>query len=311
MRGITRCRLLQPQQTQVHKRLLRRRFTSSPGRAESFDFETAVNRRTDAESSVKWGRYGEGVLPMWIADMDFRAAPCVIDALHERVQHGVFGYASPSAGLNTATIEYLQRRHGWQVDPAWIVWLPGLVPALNMACQVAGEKGDSVLVPCPVYTPFLHAPRNNGRQLHPLPLLPLPAAGGSRQQQQGRAATTWELDWDAMDAAVSPESGEPRPCAFLLCNPHNPTGHCWPERTLQRLGEWCIRHDVLLCSDEVHADLVLDPTVRHVPVGSLSPEIGQASISLFAASKTCECGRVRYLVLSTVACGLLVHTMLC
>ena len=218
------------------------------------------------------------MLPMWVADMDFRSPPCVVEALTARIQHGVFGYTKPSAGLTEATLQYLLEHHRWHVEAEWLVWLNGLVPALNLACCAAGNPGDGVLVPTPVYTPFVLAPRNSKRTLVSLPLLP-PEHNDSE----------WQLDWAAMRAAVaspSQSAGGGKPVAFLLCNPHNPTGHCWSENTLRELGQFCVEHELLLCSDEVHADLILDPSVQHVPVASLSPEIANTTISLFAASKT-------------------------
>jgi cystathionine beta-lyase len=210
--------------TGTHRRLLSHpRPTAALGRrlqhykttvgGQLFDFNARVDRCSDGESSLKWGRYRkageEGVLPMWVADMDFRSPPCVLDALRARVEHGVFGYATPPAALVEATQKHIAARHGWEVHPEWLVWLNGLVPALNLVCRIAGEPGDSILVPTPVYTPFLTAPRNSERVLHALPLLPVLHGG------------CWSLDWRAMHAAVT-SSSQPRPRAFLLCNPHNP-----------------------------------------------------------------------------------------
>ncbi len=227
--------------------------------SSSFDFDHPPDRR--GTDSVKWGRYeGRDVLPLWVADMDFPSPPAVIEALRRRVEHGVFGYGAPWPSLVEAVVEHLAREHGWSVDPGWLVWLPGLVTGLNVACRaVAGAAFTAV----PVYPPFLTAPA----RLATAPLR--------------RGAARWEWDLPAVEAALAPDVR-----LFLLCHPHNPVGRLWDEAELWALAELAERRDLVVCSDEIHAGLVLDPARRHRSFATLSPEAARRSITLLAPSKT-------------------------
>ena len=232
----------------------------------TFDFDTVPERR--ATDSQKWQKYaGRDVLPLWVADMDFKSPPAILDALHRRVDHGVFGYARPVRSTVDAVVAAMEQRYGWKIDPAWIVWLPGLVVGLNVTAQAFAEPGEEVLTVGPVYPPFSSAPRNSGRTPVSVPWV------------QGRAG--WELDWDALERAVTP-----RTRLFYLCNPHNPLARVWRRAELERLAEFCLHHQLVLCSDEIHCDLVLDDSLPHVPSALLSPEIAARTITLMAPSKT-------------------------
>lgn len=224
-----------------------------------FDFDASPDRR--GGDSVKWNRYaGRDVLPLWVADMDFAAPPAVIEALLRRVEHGVLGYASPGHSQSEAVVEYLDRAFGWRVEPSWLVWLPGLVSGINVACRaVEGAVFSAV----PVYPPFLSAPA----QLVTAPLR--------------RGAERWEWDLPAVEAALAPAVK-----LFLLCHPHNPVGRVWTAGELRAIARLAEERDLVVCSDEIHAGLVLDPDVRHVPFASLSPEAARRSITLMAPSKT-------------------------
>ena len=231
-----------------------------------FDFDHAPERR--GTDSQKWQKYaGRDVLPLWVADMDFVSAPPILDALRARVDHGVFGYARPTASTVEAVTGALAQRYGWKVDPEWIVWLPGLVVGLNVTAQAFAGPGEEVLTLTPVYPPFTSAPRNSGRS----PVgVPFTLAGGK-----------WEIDWDALERAVTP-----RTRLFYLCNPHNPLARVWRRAELERLGEFCVRHNLVLCSDEIHCDLILDPSLPHVPSATLSPALAARTVTLMAPSKT-------------------------
>lgn len=243
-----------------------------------FDFETPIDRLTPPiDDSIKWGRYarhharGQDVLPMWIADMDFSAPPAVIEALETRVQHGVFGYPHPTPAVRDAVLLHLERDLGWSVEADWLVWLPGLVTGLNLACRAVGDAGDAVLTAVPIYPPFMSAPTLSHRQLLTIPLV----------HQHGQ----WAWDFAALEAlAVSPEGQRIR--LLMLCNPHNPVGCVWDRETLIRLGQLAERHDWLICSDDIHAELVLEPGCRYTPLASLSPALAQRTITLLAPSKT-------------------------
>lgn len=234
----------------------------------SFDFDHPPERR--GTDSQKWQKYaGRDVLPMWVADMDFRAPPAVIEALQRRVADGVYGYARPVPSQVAAVVETLSQLHGWTIDPEWIVWLPGLVVGLNVTATAAAAPGEEILCLTPVYPPFMSAPRNAGR----VPVtVPLAYATASR---------TWEIDWDALERAVTP-----RTRAFFLCNPHNPVARVFRRDELEKLAEFCVRHRLVLCSDEIHCDLILEPGLRHIPTGTLGGAIAQQTITLIAPSKT-------------------------
>lgn len=234
----------------------------------TFDFDTPLERRTT--ESTKWQYYGPDVLPMWVADMDFRSPEPVIRALRDRVEHGVFGYAMTPPQLPVGICEWLDRRFHWTVRPDQIIFLPGVVAALNAVCRIAGVAGDGVLVQTPVYPPFLHAPASNNRILQTAQLV---------YEQKDRIAQ-YAIDFDAFEAAITPETR-----LFVLCHPHNPTGHDYRPAELERLAEICFNHNVLICSDEIHGDLLLGGTT-HTPTASLSPEIAEKCITLMAPSKT-------------------------
>ena len=232
----------------------------------SFDFDTAPARR-DTDSQ-KWQKYaGRDVLPLWVADMDFKSAPAILEALHRRVDHGIFGYARPMQATVDAVVAAMEQRYGWQIEASWLVWLPGLVVGLNVTAQAFAEPGDEVLTVGPVYPPFMSAPKNSARTTVVVPWL---LSGG-----------TWILDWEALERAVTP-----RTKLFYLCNPHNPLARVWRREELMRLGEFCTRHNLVLCSDEIHCDLILDPALPHVPTAVLSPEIAARTVTLMAPSKT-------------------------
>ena len=233
----------------------------------NFDFDTVPERR--GTDSQKWQKYaGRDVLPLWVADMDFLSPPAVIAAVQARAAHGVFGYARPMKSSVDAFVNALAARYGWRVDPAWIVWLPGLVVGLNVTAQAFASPGDEVLTVTPVYPPFMSAPKNSGRVSVQVPLL------------LDAAAQRWEIDWAALEHAVTP-----RTKLFILCNPHNPVARVWRRDELGRLGEFCTRHNLVLCSDEIHCDLILDD-LPHVPTAMLGDEVARRTITLMAPSKT-------------------------
>jgi len=232
----------------------------------TFDFDTVPGRL--GTDSQKWQKYaGRDILPLWVADMDFKSPPAVIEALRRRVEHGIFGYARPVPSTVEAIVKALQQRYGWTIDPTWLVWLPGLVVGLNITAQAFAAAGDEVLTLTPVYPPFMSAPKNSARTSTTVPFT----------LRAGR----WEIDWEALERAVTP-----RTKLFYLCNPHNPLARVWRREELVRLGEFCVRHDLILCSDEIHCDLILDPALPHIPTGTLGADIAKRTVTLMAPSKT-------------------------
>jgi cysteine-S-conjugate beta-lyase len=229
-----------------------------------FDFDAIIDR--SGGDSIKWNKYaGRDVLPLWVADMDFAAPPPVLDALHRRVDHGVFGYGQPWPSLVDAVIEHLEREYAWHIEPEWIVWLPGLVTGLNVACRAV--EGP-VFTATPIYPPFLSAPVLAGRTLTTTPLV------------CGDEAWSWDF---AATASVLKQSGAR---LWLLCHPHNPVGRVWRDEELTQIAALAVKHDLVVCSDEIHCGLVLDGTRRHRSFASLSAEAAQRSITLLAPSKT-------------------------
>jgi cystathionine beta-lyase len=231
----------------------------------SFDFDAPIDRR--GTFSEKWDRYGSDVIPLWVADMDFAAPEPILEALRARIEHGVFGYTRVPPELLEVFCAHVHNRHGWTISPDWLVPIPGLVCGLNITCAAVGRPGDSVLTATPVYPPFFSAPKNADRAVIRVPL----ACTGER----------WHFDLDAVERAIRPDTR-----LFLLCNPHNPVGRCFDRDELLAVAELRERHDLVLCSDEIHNELILDEGKRHIPIASLDPAIARRTITLMAPSKT-------------------------
>ena len=240
-------------------------------KATEFDFDTTVNRRGTA--AVKWDKYrDQRVIPMWVADMDFACAPPIIEALHRRVDHGIFGYSNPPEGLTEATLAYLRNEYGWNIKPEWIVWLPGLVVGLNVVSRAFGSEGDDVVTAVPIYPPFLSAPANASRNVIRVQMTESEGLG---------SGGLWRWDIDALERAITPRSR-----VLLLCNPHNPVGRVFTRDELGQIAEVCRKHGLILCADEIHAGLILDRDKTHIPMASLGGEISDRTVTLLSASKT-------------------------
>ncbi len=232
----------------------------------SFDFDRPIDRHDTA--SLKWEKYaGQDIIPLWVADMDFAAPAPVLDALQRRIEHGVLGYTRPPSSLAQTVVAMLHQQFGWRIAPEWLVWLPGLVTGINVACRAVGNAGDGVVTATPVYPPFLSAPQLSGRELVTVPLC--------------QDDTGWHWDLDRLESCLSP-----RTRLLLLCSPHNPVGQIFRPEELADLVAICERHDLVICSDEIHGDLVLEPSRRHVPTASISPAAQNRCITLMAPSKT-------------------------
>jgi cystathionine beta-lyase len=233
----------------------------------SFFDEPFERRGTD---SLKWGAYERhpGTLPLWVADMDFRSAPAITEALTQRAARGDFGYALDSQAAIDALIAYHQTVDGFTIDPASVVPVPGLVCAMNILCRAIGTPGDAVATTVPVYAPFLEAPGLSGRTLVTAPM---------GRDPQGRPA----FDLAALDAALPPSTR-----LFFLCNPHNPLGRAWSTAEIQALLDFCFTRGILVCSDEVHGGLVLDPPHAYTPAASAVPERSDRLVTLLSPSKT-------------------------
>ncbi len=231
-----------------------------------YDFDTPIDRR--GTSSFKWDKYKDrDVIPMWVADMDFHSTPAVIEALKQRADHGVFGYGDAPDELNDTIVSIIKNDYGWAIESSWIVWLPGLVTGLNVTCRAIGNDNDNVLTNTPAYPPFLSAPGNSRRNLVSAPLV----------VKDDR----WNFDFDRIEKSMTPLTR-----LFILCNPHNPTGRVFTRDELVELCRICERHDIVICSDEIHCGLILDEDKTHIPTTTLSPYIADRTITLMAPSKT-------------------------
>ena len=230
-----------------------------------FDFDGVIDRR--GTQSLKWDKYGDkDILPLWVADTDFQAAPAILEALHQRIDHGVFGYSRPSPRLIKLILERMHSLYGWQVEADWLLFMPGVVPGLNFACKAWCRPESSIISPTPVYYPFLNAPGYNERRISHLPMQ--------------LVADRWLPDFERLEQlAVDAD-------LLLLCNPHNPGGTVFTRAELERITDIAERHEVTVCSDEIHCDLLLDKGARHIPFASLSAAAAQRSAVLMAPSKT-------------------------
>lgn len=233
-----------------------------------YDFEKTVPR--DGMSTYKYSLcqniFGRAdVLPLWVADHDFAIPSCVSEAIRRRAEHDVYGYEVRGESFGKAVADWVRRRNGWEVEPEWVVFTPGVVAGLVFGINAFSKAGDSVVIQPPVYPPFARSVKDNGRVVLDNPLV-----------QQGDG---FVIDFDDLDRKLAGAK------AILLCNPQNPTGRVFTREELLRIGELCIRHDVYIISDEIHSDLIIAPN-KHIHIASLSPELAERTVTLIAPSKT-------------------------
>ncbi|MSQ89296.1 MAG: putative C-S lyase [Betaproteobacteria bacterium] len=229
-----------------------------------FDFDLPLERR--GTWSTRWERYPGDVIPLWVADTDFCAPPAVLAALSRRLAHGVLGYSVPPAELRAALIERLQRLYGWRVAPDWVVFVSGVVPGLHLAARHLLRPDQHILVPTPVYHHLKRAAVLAGREHAEVPLV----------LSSGR----WVFDEDRLQDALRPHSR-----LLMLCNPQNPGGTIFTRAELTRLAGFAEKHDLLICSDEIHADILLDQGKPHVPIASVSREASRRTVTLISPNK--------------------------
>lgn len=233
---------------------------------EHFDFDTVPDRR--GTGSYKWDSAdAPDVLPMWVADMDFRTAPCVIKALERRVEQGIFGYTYVPEDYYSAVIDWFDRRHSWKIERSSILYTSGVVPAVSAIIKALASPGDKVIVQTPVYNCFFSSIRNNGCEVLENPLI-----------YDGTG--NYSMDFEDLERKAS----DPRATLLVLCNPHNPAGRVWTRDELLRLGDICLRHGVVVISDEIHCELVYEP-LQYTPFATVSPECEANSVSCISPSK--------------------------
>ncbi|MGB1287139.1 MAG: MalY/PatB family protein [Aggregatilineales bacterium] len=234
-----------------------------------FDFDTVINRRE--QQSAKWTLHPEEILPLWVADMDFHSPPQVAERLKARAEHGVFGYTMDYMELKELVATRMKDLYDWDVQPEEVLFNPGMVLTLNLVNQAFATPGDGVLLQTPVYGPFFKVQNANGQFAIPAEL---------RRVEVDDKTFHYEIDIDAFERSITPQTK-----FFYLCNPHNPAGRVFTKDELEQLAAVCLKHNILIISDEIHSDLLMGDH-KHIPIASLSPEISQQTITLIAPSKT-------------------------
>jgi len=228
-------------------------------------FQQLIDRRST--ESVKWNRYEEDVLPMWVADMDFLCPPQVIAALQKRVQHGIFGYPTEPPRLREIIVDRLERRYDWKIHPDWITWIPNVFSGFHLAAHAVSKPRDGVLLTTPLYHPMLLVPGNVDLEGQLVQL--------DRTEDDG-----YSVPFDRFEATITGRTE-----LFILCNPHNPIGKVYTRETLERIADVCLKHDLIICSDEIHADFIYEGH-KHIPIASLSQEIADRTITLMSPVKS-------------------------
>lgn len=231
----------------------------------TFDFDTVINRR--GTNSYKWDIVKEeDVIPLWVADMDFKAAPAILEALKKRVEHGVFGYTLMPDSYYEAIINWFARRHNWQIDRSWIIYTTGVVPAVSCAIKALTLPGEKVLIQTPDYNCFFSSIKNNGCEV--------------AENELVRRGDSYEVDFEDFERQCADE----KTTVFLLCNPHNPAGRVWTKEELERMNDICLTHGVRVISDEIHCELVM-PGHRFTPFAAISDACRDNSVVLNSPTK--------------------------
>lgn len=231
----------------------------------TFDFDTVINRR--GTNSYKWDIVKEeDVIPLWVADMDFKAAPAILEALKKRVEHGVFGYTLVPDSYYEAIINWFARRHNWQIDRSWIIYTTGVVPAVSCAIKALTLPGEKVLIQTPDYNCFFSSIKNNGCEV--------------AENELVRRGDSYEVDFEDFERQCADE----KTTVFLLCNPHNPAGRVWTKEELERMNDICLAHGVRVISDEIHCELVM-PGHRFTPFAAISDACRDNSVVLNSPTK--------------------------
>lgn len=229
-------------------------------------FDNCPDRREESESH-KWRRYPQDILPMWVADMDCMVAPEIQQAMIKRIEHGVFGYGRALPSLYEVICERMEKKYGWKVQTDWLRFTAGVVMGFNQAIDAGSKPGDSILIQTPAYPPILETPADRKLQSALAPLI---------RTEIGR----YEIDFDLFERVITPQTRY-----FLFCNPQNPTGRVFTRKEIEKMADICLRHNLIILSDEIHQDIVYSGN-QHIPIASLSKEVENRTITFTAASKT-------------------------
>ncbi|MFX1375163.1 MAG: MalY/PatB family protein [Promethearchaeota archaeon] len=232
---------------------------------KNWSFDEVIDR--SETQSAKWETYDKEILPLWVADMDFRSPEPIINAIIDRVSHGIFGYSYFHSAYYDAVLSWFKRHYNWKLNRSWLSFTPGVIPAINVSLQAFTNPGDKIILQNPVYHPFFGAIKNNGRQILFNPLKP----------SEGH----YKMDYDDLQKKIK----DPRAKMLILCSPHNPIGRVWTKEELIQLGKICIENEVIVLSDEIHCDLIY-PGYRHTNFASISEDFAQNSITCTSLSKT-------------------------
>lgn len=231
-----------------------------------YNFDEIIDRTST--SSMKWEKYEEtDIIPMWVADMDFRAPQPILDTLQKRIEHGVLGYTNIPAELNDVVVTKMEDLYNWKIKKEWVLWIPGVVCAFNLTCATFGKPKDKIVTTTPIYPPFLSAAGNCGKKLVTVPMI----------ETNNRVT----LDFDALEKELKDDAG-----VFMFCSPYNPCGTVFTREEINKIVELCDANDVVICSDEIHSDFVLDENKHHLPTASISQKAQKRTITLMAPSKT-------------------------
>ncbi|WP_226883827.1 MalY/PatB family protein [Paraclostridium bifermentans] len=235
----------------------------------NYNFDTIIDRSNNF--AAKWSemdkKYGTNdLIPMWVADMDFKAAPCIIDALRNRLEQGIYGYTTRPNSYNESIVNWVSRRFGWNIKSEWLVFSPGVIPAISILIQELTNEGDKIMIQEPVYSPFNSVVKDNKRELVISPL---------KKLEDGN----YVMDYEDIESKIKDVK------IFILCNPHNPVGRVWTKEELKQLGDICIKHNVKVISDEIHSDIIFKG-YKHIPFASICKEFEQNSITCMAPTKT-------------------------
>ena len=230
-----------------------------------YNFDLLTNRQES--DSIKWSLYDEDVLPLWVADTDFLAPPNLIKSLHERIDHGIFGYPISQESTKSAIQNWVNNRHDWKIKLEDIILLPGVIQGFNFAAKAFANPGDAVLIQTPAYHPFFQVAENSNLTQEIIPLTYNPDGSYTFNEDDFRSGLTSKSK------------------IFMLCNPHNPTGRTFSLVELHSMAQVCLDNNIIICSDEIHSDLIY-PETKHIPIATLSEDIANNTISLLSASKT-------------------------